>query len=165
MKLKIDGLRDPELIETVLQSHNPQYLSLNFVHSAPQYVGEVDEAIYAFLPIKIRKTGIFADTDPMHMIYIAGRFGLTAVQLDGNEPATVCEKLSAEGLEVLKTIAHPRQFDRYEGVCNKLIIKEKKILDAYRGTMPLIVEGPLYVPERHYGVQTDYNSLLCASVL
>lgn len=156
---KIDGLRDPELIEQLLQQHTPQYLSLNFVHSATQYVGEVDEAIYAHIPIKIRKIGIFADTDPLHMIYIAGRFSLTAVQLDGNEPATVCEKLSAEGLEVLKTITHSRQFDRYEGVCNKLIIKDRKILETYRGAMPLVVDYTLFDPQKHYGLQVDYPQI------
>lgn len=165
MNIKIDGLRDPEQIEQLLRKHSPQYLSLNFVHSDNQYIGEVDEAIYTHIPIKIRKTGIFANTDPLHMIYIAGRFSLTAVQLDGDESATVCEKLSAEGLEVLKTINHTRQFDRYEGVCNKLIIKDKNILEAYRGTIPLLVDYALFDPQKHYGLQLQYTQIDRASIL
>lgn len=164
MNLKIDGLRDPETINQILQKTQPQYLTLNFIHSSNQYIGEVDEAIYANIPIKIRKTGIFANTNPLHMIYIAGRFSLTAIQLDGNEPPTICEKLSAEGVEILKTISDTKQFDRYEGICNKLIIRDKKILEAYRGSMPLIVDHSLYDPNIHYGLQVDYSQINCAPI-
>lgn len=158
MNLKIDGLRNPEIIQKILQQTTPQYLSLNFIHNHPQYIGEVDEAIYTHIPIKIRKIGIFQNTNPLHIIYIAARFSLSTIQLNGTEPTKICEQLSAEGLEIIKKITHPQQFDQYEGVSNKLIITNPLILNAYQGNTPLFVPKNLYNQQKHYGIQINQHN-------
>lgn len=160
MVLKIDKVRDPEMIYQII-SHNPGYLGFDFRHDSHHYVGEVDEAIYSRIPIKIRKCGIFENDDPLYILYIAGRFSLSTIQLEGNEPIHHCELLAAEGVELIKVLNNITQVEKYEGVCNKFIVRDAELLARYRGKTPIIVDQSI-LSDCHsvYGVDIEVGRFL-----
>lgn len=142
-EIKISGVRDPENIADLCQLH-PKYLALDFRATSDRYVGEIDEALLAKIPHTIRKIGIFDDQSPLYISYIAGRFSLTGVQLETDVTARTCEILAAEGLEIIKVISSLSHIDKYEGICNKFLIRDCKLLDKYQSKTPLIVDIKIY---------------------
>lgn len=157
MVVKIDGVRDPEVIEVIAKS-NPTYLGFDFRRHSTAYIGEVDEAIYSKIPIKIRRTGIFQDDNPLYILSLAGRFSLSTLQLEGDEDRLDCELLCAEGLEVIKVVNSTIMAEKYEGICNKFIIRNPELLKNYRGKTPLITPWNIYKKE-NYGVEVVQNEL------
>lgn len=160
MIVKIDGVRDPEQIYKITGECEklPNYLCFDFRRNSPNYMGEVDEAIYSKIPLKIRKTGIFQDDTPLYILSMAGRFMLSAVQLEGNESKIECEILAAEGVEVIKAINNAQQIEKYEGICNKFIIRDHKILKTYTGQTPIITSWGLN-HKKGYGVEVKHNEI------
>lgn len=145
----ISKVRDIENIDALL-AFTPRYLSFDFRHSSPHYLGEVDEALLTAIPPKVSKVGIFENSSTLYISYIAGRFLLNAIQLEGNASLKTCEILAAEGLEILKTITSWEQFDKFEGVCNKFLVNDPELLAQYKGKTPLIVDSSLYKPNCNY---------------
>lgn len=148
MLLKICRLRDPENIAD-LALLRPHYMGFDFVMSRSSYMGEVDEAVLSNIPRTIRRVGLFCDQSPVEIASIAGRFGLNSVQLDGNESASQCEEIAAEGLEVIKTIyvsgrESLARVAQYDGVCNKVLLKLSAtlpidVLERYDHATPFLL--------------------------
>lgn len=145
----ISRVRDIENINALL-AFNPRYISFDFRHSSPYYLGEVDEALFAAIPPKVSKVGIFEESSTLHISYMAGRFLLNAIELEGSVSLQTCEILAAEGLEILKTITTEDEFDKFEGVCNKFLVNDPELLARYRGRTPLIVDSSLYRADGNY---------------
>lgn len=151
--IKISSLRDPESIAQVV-ALRPDYVAFNFCKTSVRYMGEVDESLLSRLPRLMRKIGIFQDETPLRIAAFAGRFSLTGVELCGAESSHICELLSAEGLEVIKSFSHENidQIERYEGVCNKFVFHFVPLY--YRG------ETPFFVDVQHMAEPID-NPLFC----
>lgn len=157
MVIKVDGVRDPEVIELITKS-NPTYLGFDFRRHSQNYIGEVDEAIYSKIPIKIRRTGIFQNDNPLYILSLAGRFLLSTIQLEGDEERLDCELLCAEGLEVIKVVDTAVKAEKYEGICNKFIIRNPELIKSYKGKTPIIIPWTM---ERtaEYGVEVLQNEI------
>lgn len=151
MLIKISQVRDPEQLYALIK-FNPQYIGFDFRRDSPHYLGEVDEAMYSSVPIKVRRCGVFENDDPLWMLYIAGRFSLSTIQLEGDEPLLSCELLAGEGVELIKVIKQPSQIDKYAGVCNKFLIRDADILSRYHGRTPLFVEPEIYNNQEIYAL-------------
>lgn len=149
--IKICGIRDPENIAQ-LCAISPTYIGLDFRATSTRYIGEIDEALLTKIPHTIRKIGVFDSQSPLYMSYIAGRFSLTGVQLETQVTHRTCEILAAEGLEIIKVLTAISDLDKYEGICNKFLIRDKKVLDKYHSTTPLIVDKKIY--------QTNLNAVI-----
>ncbi|MEG0033022.1 MAG: hypothetical protein RSF93_06850 [Mucinivorans sp.] len=157
MIIKINGVRNPADIPKLLEL-NPLYLSFDFRRDSDDYIGEVDEAIYSKIPLKIRKIGIFENDDPLYILSLAGRFTLSTIELEGDESRLDCELLAAEGVELIKTINSVSQIEKYEGVCNKFIIRRAEISKQYTGRT-LIINSIDTVSELSYGVEIMKNEI------
>ncbi|MEG0602587.1 MAG: hypothetical protein RR980_06730 [Mucinivorans sp.] len=157
MIIKINGIRDPEMIPQLMEL-NPLYLCFDFRRHVNDYIGEVDEAIYSKIPPKVRKTGIFENDNPLYILSLAGRFTLSTIELEGDESRLDCEILAAEGVELIKTINNISQIEKYEGVCNKFIIRDPEILKVYRGNT-LIINSISTFNTHSYGVEVMKNEV------
>lgn len=83
----------------------PDYMGFIFYGPSKRYAGEVLEAkVLASLPVSIIKTGVFVNEGAEEIKRIAKRFGLTAVQLHGEETPALCAELRAFGLQVIKVV-------------------------------------------------------------
>jgi len=102
----------------------PDYMGFIFYGPSKRYAGELlDSKVLASLPESIMKTGVFVNESTEEIIAITRRFGLTAVQLHGEESSAMCADLKAAGLTVIKVVHVSstvgwRSLERYEEVCD-----------------------------------------------
>lgn len=144
MKLKISSVRDIENISKLIEILSPLYLAFDFRATSPRYLGELDEAILTKIPHKIRKIAIFDDSSPLYISYITGRFALNGAQIEGDVPIQTFEILAAEGLEIIKRINRVSDIEKYEGLCNNFLFRDKKLFENYSGKTPSIVSWDIY---------------------
>jgi phosphoribosylanthranilate isomerase len=121
IKLTVCGMRESENI-LELAKLLPDYMGFIFYGPSKRYAGELlDAKVLASLPESIIKTGVFVNESVEEIVEITKRYGLSAVQLHGEEPAAACAELKASGLQVIKvvhvgTAVGWRSLERYETV-------------------------------------------------
>ncbi len=155
--LKICKVRDPQNIAE-LCTLRPKYIGFDFRPSSQHYIGEIDEALLSIVPESVRKVGVFDSDSALYISYIAGRFSLVGVQLEGNVPPQTCEMLAAEGLEVIKVLNSLDEVEKYEGVCNRFLVRNKGVMDGYTGKTPLMVDFSLVGDTTPQGVVVDIST-------
>ena len=102
----------------------PDYMGFIFYGPSKRFAGEIlDAKVLASLPASIIKTGVFVNESAEEIKKIAQRYGLTAVQLHGEETPEVCAELKASGLQVIKVVHVGteigwKNLERYESVCD-----------------------------------------------
>lgn len=161
MQIMISGVRDLENISD-LAALCPRYFCFDFRSSSPSYLGEIDEALLSVIPSEIRKIGIFDTQDSLYISYVAGRFSLWGVQIEGDIAPRTLEVLVAEGLEIIKVIHRVSDIEAYEGVCNKFLIRDVAVLGSYSSPTPLIVDSSLW--ERGSGHIVEFGSDFDSSI-
>lgn len=104
IKLKVCGMRESENI-LELAKLLPDYMGFIFYGPSKRYAGEkLEEKVLASLPVSIIKTGVFVNENAEEIKKIAQHYGLTAVQLHGEETPELCAELKASGLQVIKVV-------------------------------------------------------------
>jgi phosphoribosylanthranilate isomerase len=123
IKLKVCGMRESENI-LELAKLLPDYMGFIFYAPSKRYAGELlDAEILASIPSSIIKTGVFVNESAEEIKTITQRYGLTAVQLHGEETPELCVELKAFGLQVIKVVHVAkeigwRNLEPYEEVCD-----------------------------------------------
>ncbi|RAK69572.1 phosphoribosylanthranilate isomerase [Hymenobacter edaphi] len=107
--LKVCGLKYPANVAAVA-ALPVDMLGFIFASKSPRYAPPaLDAAQLRALPVC--KVGVFVDEAPAVIRRTALHFGLTAVQLHGQESAADCAALAAAGLPVLKAVGVGAQLD------------------------------------------------------
>lgn len=102
----------------------PDYMGFIFYGPSKRYAGELlDAEVLKSLPASIIKTGVFVNESVEEVKSITQRFGLTAVQLHGEETPALCAELKALGLQIIKVVhvgteVGWKNLERYETVCD-----------------------------------------------
>lgn len=124
MLIKVSCVRDFEQIGS-LCNFGVDYLAFDFRDSSKRFFGQKNSSATSEIPRKIKRGGIFDSNSLLYVISIAGQLGLNSVQIDGDQSPQFCEKIAAEGLEIIKTFTHETidKMSDYEGVCNKFIMR------------------------------------------
>ncbi len=143
--IKFCKVRDAENIAH-LCNFAPTYISFDLRPTSPHYLGEIDQAQLSTIPLTIRLVGVFEAQSSLYITSMAGKYGLSAIQIEGNVPSTTCELLAAEGLEIIKTLHTTEDIKKYEGVCNKFLVRDAQILEKYSSKTPLIIDSSLWHP-------------------
>jgi phosphoribosylanthranilate isomerase len=109
--VKVCGMRDAAAL-TEVAALGPDFLGFIFAPASPRFVGEalVPEQLRA-LPATIWKVGVFVNETVENIERTAERFGLSAVQLHGQETPAQCEALSEAGLLVMKAFSVGQRLD------------------------------------------------------
>ncbi len=104
IRVKICGVTTVEDAEFALDS-GADALGLNFVPGTPRCL-EVDQAreIAEALPPFGTRVGVFVNETPERVMEIAGRVGLDAAQLHGDETPEDCRWLIERGLRVIRAL-------------------------------------------------------------
>ncbi len=154
MKIKVCGLRDNirEIAELP-----PDFMGFIFYERSPRYVGK--DFVMPALPEGIQKIGVFVKASVEEVEQLARQYGLTGVQLHGNETPEFCTQVKAAGLKVIKAFAVDTAFDfeevgEFEGKADLFLFDTKgagygghgmpfdwDILSKYKGTTPFLVAG------------------------
>ncbi len=171
---------NPEEVETL----QPDYMGFIFWEKSPRYLGGVLPSISR----KIKRVGIFVDASVEEILQKVAQYGLTMVQLHGQESPELCDHLKNLGIGVVKVFGVDDSFDfsvlePYENVCDYYLFDTKgklpggngyafdwEVLEDYPSTKPFFLSGGiglenideiltfLYRPESKYCHAIDVNS-------
>lgn len=140
---------------TEVAALGPDFLGFIFAPASPRFVGEelVPEQLRT-LPPAIWKVGVFVNETVENIIRTAGHFGLSAVQLHGQETPAQCEALSEAGLLVMKAFAVGQRLDvpallPYVPYCDFFLFDTKGAAPGGNGTVfnwNLLLQYNLPVP-------------------
>jgi phosphoribosylanthranilate isomerase len=158
MKVKVCGMKEESSLEAVT-ALGPDALGFIFYEKSPRHV-------LPFLsPARVRslavpeKVGVFVDALPDDMRRQAEAFGLTTIQLHGNETPDTAARLRADGLKVWKVFGVSPAFDfgavrPFEGVVDHLLFDTAgpkaggngfafpwQVLDQYTGETTFLLSG------------------------
>jgi phosphoribosylanthranilate isomerase len=109
LRLKICGMRDPENIRKVA-SMGPDYMGFIFYEGSSRYVGK-DFILPESITFGVTRVGVFVNSPVEEMIRTAQSYGLTHLQLHGDEPVESCQVLTDRGLKVIKAFSVDDSFD------------------------------------------------------
>jgi phosphoribosylanthranilate isomerase len=157
--IKICGMKYRDNI-TELLALQPDLIGLIFYPKSPRFAEpELEAELLASLPASVQRVGVFVNESVAGILEKVRQYGLTAVQLHGEEPPETCRQLQAEGLTVLKAFSINEDFDfdsliEYENVCDCFLFDTKgqsyggngvtfdwAILDRYRLPVPFLLSG------------------------
>ena len=109
MKLKVCGMRDLNNIEAIA-ALAPAYMGFIFYKNSRRFVGEAFKLPLDF-PQNIRKVGVFVNENEEVILKKVEMYQLDFVQLHGNEPAELCNKLKMKHVGVIKVFSVDASFD------------------------------------------------------
>ena len=105
MKLKICGLREAENV-IALAEIKPDFMGFIFYEKSPRYfLNAIHPINIKTLPAEIKKVGVFVDQSTEYILSVCQEHRLDSVQLHGSETPDQCNKLKAEGLQVIKAFS------------------------------------------------------------
>lgn len=112
-KLKICGMKVPENI-TGVAALQPDYLGFIFYKGSKRFVAGLEPSFVRGLPSAIVKTGVFVDETLSVITEMVSLYGLTAVQLHGQESPEFIRELKAQlgtDIEMIKAFGIAEGFD------------------------------------------------------
>lgn len=109
LKLKVCGMKYAENIQQVA-ALQPDYMGFIFYKNSPRFVGE-DFVLPSNFQMQINKVGVFVDQSEEYILSKISRYGLSHVQLHGNEPPVLCESLRNQQVKVIKVFSMGTEFD------------------------------------------------------
>jgi len=105
IELKVCGMRDLENLKG-LAAIKPDFVGLIFYPKSPRYIGDdVDSQVLSLLSGFENKVGVFVNETVGTILEKAAQFKLNFIQLHGNEPVGICQKLKEKGLKVIKVFS------------------------------------------------------------
>ncbi len=111
MNLKICGMKHADNLSAVA-ALAPDYLGFIFYEKSPRYFVDIlsPETVRA-LPATIQRVGVFVNASTDYVQQVADRYGLSALQLHGQEPPEQCEALRSMGYTIFKVFGVNQTFD------------------------------------------------------
>lgn len=153
MKLKVCGMRSHENI-MALSNLTPDYIGFIFWEHSKRFVSTSTP----YLPVSIKKTGVFVDATIDYILDVAKQHKLQAIQLHGSESPNFCQKLKKE-FEIIKAFPVDADFDfsvleSYEFVCDYFLFDSRgklpggngrpfdwSVLKKYNAAKPFFLSG------------------------
>lgn len=133
MRLKICGITNLGQAEAIA-SLGVDTLGFICVKDSPRYLNpEQIKAITSKLPLQVSKVGVFVNQDRDEIINIVQQSGLTAIQLHGDEPPSICAKLREllPDREIIKVFRYQNP-DSLKNLDDYLSLIDTILLDTYR---------------------------------
>ena len=155
MIVKVCGLREADNIRAV-EAVGADWAGFIFHPRSPRYVAVPP----AYLP-RCRRVGVFVNAGAADILRRVAGFGLSAVQLHGDEAPSLCAALRARGLTVIKAFPVATEESlaatvRYAGACDYFLFDTPtalrggsgrpfrwELLQAYAGPVPFLLSGGL----------------------
>ncbi len=111
MNLKICGMKHADNLKEVA-TLAPDYLGFIFYEKSSRYFVDTlpPEAVRS-LPPFIQRTGVFVNASTDYVQQMADRYGLSALQLHGQEPPEQCQALRQMGYKIIKVFSVNETFD------------------------------------------------------
>ncbi len=138
MILKVCGMKSIENMQALVSRVQPDWMGLIFYEPSPRNVDLEVHEIKALLELPVEKVGVFVNASTDEILEKADIYGLSAVQLHGDETAADCKLIRQEGLKVVKALPIKEQQDlaeaaRYENAADYLLFDTKSKLRGGSG--------------------------------
>ncbi len=159
MLIKVCGMRDDKNIEELSQLPI-DYIGFIFYEKSQRFVGDMLSIdVLNKIPSKIKKVGVFVNSELSYIREMADKYGLQVVQLHGDESVEMCVTLKSDGLEVWKAFQTSAKENlnrvlQYDNVCDKFLFDtpsiayggsgkkfEWQLLEHYQGNTPFMLSG------------------------
>jgi phosphoribosylanthranilate isomerase len=152
--VKVCGMTQGDNIREV-EALGIDLMGFIFYEKSPRCVRQKPD----YLPVHAQRVGVFVNASYEEMEVKAASFGLTHIQLHGNESPALCRKLKEAGFKVIKAFLIAEDSDlesteNYQGVCDYFLFDTKtpayggsgrmfdwEILSCYKGTTPFLLSG------------------------
>lgn len=110
MEIKVCGMREPDNIRSLISEVNPDWMGLIFYPKSPRYVSDEQAAELKGQPVK--KVGVFVNESEAEIQRKVDQFGLSAIQLHGNESVEFVKDLSGKTVaELWKVVSVGDEID------------------------------------------------------
>lgn len=134
MKLKVCGMRNAENILELIEL-DIDYIGFIFYKDSSRNVTEFPELK---IPNKIKKVGVFVNSNLSRVIASLKEFELDAVQFHGEESPEMCAEIKNFNIEVIKVFSIKDTFNfdllnAYESVCDYYLFDTKGKLPGGNG--------------------------------
>ncbi|MDR2938430.1 MAG: phosphoribosylanthranilate isomerase [Prevotellaceae bacterium] len=160
LKVKVCGMRDAQNINEVA-ALQPDYMGFIFYEKSPRYALRNPDFSHSMLNFSfsaVEKVAVFVNESEEKMREIANKYGITTLQLHGNETPAQCSILRKD-FTVIKafSISEAQDFEAaqpYSGCCDFFLFDTKTqqhggsgakfdwlLLENYRGTTPFFLSG------------------------
>lgn len=154
--IKVCGMRDAENIRDLEEQAKPDMMGFICWEHSPRFVSEVP----SYLP-KCPRVGVFVNPTLEYVLERSKAFGLSHIQLHGNELPDFCQKVRLKtGLKIIKAFSIDKlsmvncQWSIYEGIADLFLFDTKctsvggsgqqfdwDILQNYKGETPFLLSG------------------------
>ncbi|HWZ21815.1 MAG TPA: phosphoribosylanthranilate isomerase [Cytophagaceae bacterium] len=161
LKIKVCGMRQPDNIRDVA-SCNPNYLGFIFYDKSKRFVGEeLDAEVLKEINPSIKKVGVFVNHSTSYIESKVEKYGLSLLQLHGDESVEQCKELKSKGYAIVKVFQVDHNFDfkvtePYKKYVDYFLFDTKSegyggtgkkfnwsIFDRYDNEVPLFLSGGL----------------------
>lgn len=158
MIIKCCGMNNPESIRS-LAALGLDLMGFIFWNGTARAALQLDPAVLDVLPVSMGRVGVFVNEDYKFILPVTGNYGLSHVQLHGQESPELCERIRCTGLKVIKAFPVACAEDlkvvsQYEGSCDYYLFDSKSILpggsgmqydwsllEHYKGATPFLLSG------------------------
>jgi phosphoribosylanthranilate isomerase len=159
LKIKVCGMKDESNIKELI-AVNPDFMGFIFYNNSKRYVNEnFDKAILKGIPTKIKKVGVFVNSELDEVKLKKEKYKLDFVQLHGNETPDFCKNLFDENISIIKSfgISEEKDFEKindYKNYCTYFLFDTKtenfggsgkkfnwKLLANYNFSLPFFISG------------------------
>lgn len=158
MIIKCCGVNNPESIRS-LAALGLDLMGFIFWNGTARAALQLDPAVLDVLPVSMGRVGVFVNEDYKVILPVTGNYGLSHVQLHGQESPELCERIRCTGLKVIKAFPVAcaedlKAVSRYEGSCDYYLFDSKSILpggsgmqydwsllEHYKGATPFLLSG------------------------
>jgi phosphoribosylanthranilate isomerase len=128
MEIKVCGMREPENIRSLISEVKPDWIGLIFYSKSPRFVSDAKAEELKEIPVK--KVGVFVNETEDEILRLAEVFGLSAIQLHGNESSDFVKKISKKThCELWKVISVGAEID-WESLESYLPFVSKFLFDT-----------------------------------
>jgi phosphoribosylanthranilate isomerase len=104
MKLKVCGMRESANVRNLLDKVQPDWMGLIFYPASPRFVDDIQADWIR--ETEVKKVGVFVDAAFVDIVEKIQKFGLSTLQLHGDESEEEVEKLKKiTGLEIFKVFS------------------------------------------------------------
>lgn len=152
--VKVCGMTQGDNIREV-EALGIDLMGFIFYEKSPRCVRQKPD----YLPVHAQRVGVFVNASLEEMVEKAASFGLTHIQLHGNESPLQCEQLKEAGFKVIKAFSIASEADlkvttNYHEVCDYFLFDTKTpafggsgqsfdwdILSHYTGATPFLLSG------------------------
>lgn len=152
--IKVCGMTQADNIRDIEQL-GVDMIGFIFYHKSPRCLCEIPE----YLPVRAKRVGVFVNENKEDILMYADRFGLSYIQLHGNESPDYCRTLHSNGLRLIKafSISLPKDLSdvfAYDGLCDYYLFDTKtpqfggsgnqfdwNLLQRYNGSTPFLLSG------------------------